>query len=159
MNQQKTLEVLACFRKCRKNLLSAFLNEDKEIFIPMFEFEDDILLMELAIEDFFIGWINHHFLFLESVSDSLPEGADDSRKLFLDSMLIFIQKYIELKDSTLSEESGGFVRSILEDKRQSLKAILDVNKRSSENYKKLLYLHRKDKALFQRQFKSLMEER
>ncbi len=125
----------------------------------MFEFEDDILLMELAIEDFFIGWINHYFLFLDGVSDTLSEDADEVQKLFLNSMLIFIQKYIEFKGSTLSKESGDFVHSILEDKRKSLNAILDVNKRSNENYKKLLYLHRKDKALFQRQFKSLIEGR
>ncbi|MBD2233740.1 hypothetical protein [Phormidium tenue] len=159
MKNQETLEILAYLKKCRQNLLSAFLNEEKEVFIPMFEFEDDILLMELAIEDFFIGWINHHFQFLDCVSSALPEGTDEVQKLFLNSMLAFIQKYIEFKDSTLSKESGDFVYSILEDKRQSLKAILDVNKRSSENYKKLLYLHRKDKALFQRQLKSLMEER
>lgn len=159
MKNQETLEILACFSKCRQRLLSAFLNEDKEVFIPMFEFEDDLLLMELAIEDFFIGWINHHFLFLEGVPGTLPEGADEVPKLFLNSMLIFIQKYIEFKGLTLSKESGDFVRSILEDKRQSLKAVLDINKRSNENYKKLIYLHRKDKALFQRQFKSLMKER
>jgi hypothetical protein len=159
MNQIKILEILACFRENRQRLLLDIKHKRAEIFTPMFAYENNCILMELAIEGYFISWINQHFISLEYLAEKFPDNECEASKIFLDKVIHLIQKYIEVKDPTLSTVNGYFIGKLLDDKQKALQSLLDISHKSHESYNQLLLEYEKDKALFRRQMKTLEKQK
>lgn len=153
MDKNKLTELLSIFKYARKKLISDFVNEEPNIFIPMFKYEDNDLLMGFSIEDYFISWINHHFVLYDRYSDR----SSPNYHLFINKMELLLSQYIEQKNKLIDD--SDIIITLLKDKRKILKNILIMSDKSEVNYNKLLHSYEKDKALFERRIKSLKEDR
>ena len=143
----KLIDLLTIFKQSRERLSQDFLNENIEIFEPMFKYEDDNELMNLAIEKYFTGYINYHFEIFSNYTDIDVE--------FSKAMLSFIKKLnISVSDSNLNNGKELF-SLLLKQKELFLKEMLIIGNIDSERFNKLSYSYHKDKTLFDREMKKL----
>jgi len=147
MEKNKLVDLLTLFKKSREKLTSDFSNENIELFEVMFKYENKEELMNLAIEKYFTGYINHHFEKIQNYTNLDQE--------FSKVMLTFIQKFnINVSDSNLIHGKDLFYE-ILQKKEDFLKGIIEIGNIDSEKLKKLSYSYEKDKTLFDREIKNI----
>jgi len=148
MEKYLLLEVLDVFKSARKKLISDFVNEEElEIFIPLFKYENNENLMSIALERYFIIWINYHFFLVEN-------KKSQNKKVLIKQMIKFINIY-----SISDEKKNGHTvtMDLLIQKQKVLNDLLQLDDKSKIDLKKLLYHSQKDKALFDRKIKQMEE--
>lgn len=147
MDTNKLIDLLTIFKQSREKLSFDFINEDVEIFTPMFKYENKNELMSLAIEKYFIGYINHHFEIFKNYTNIDIE--------FSRAMLSFIKDFnINVSDSNLDDGKELF-SMIIQQKESFLKEIIHVGNIDSDKFNKLSYSYQKDKTLFDRKMKTM----
>lgn len=151
LESEDLVEVLVFLRKMREQLISDFLSHEREIFIPMFAYENEPVTMDISIEKFFSGWLNEHFSFLSTKLDD--HGA--VMQIFLTLMYSMNQEHLRYKQEHLVEGSKSFVLQILLEKINYLESLLSANESSNKRYNDLLFIKERDRALFQRQLDNL----
>jgi len=143
MTRNKLIDLLAIFKQSREKLFLDFVEENIEIFEPMFKYESDKELMSLAIEKYFIGYINHHFEIFSNFTNLDIE--------FSKAMLSFIEKFnINVSDSSLNNGKELFY-VIIEQKESFLKELIGIANTDNKRFNKLSYSYHKDKTLFDRE--------
>ena len=143
MENQKLITLLEIFKLSREKLSYDFINENNEIFEPMFANEDDKVLMNFEIEKYFTSYINYHFKVFQNYSEVDIE--------FSKAMLFFIKSF-KINVSDINVEGGkDLFLKILQDKQLFLQNIIDISNNDDEKYKKLSYSYQKDKRLFERE--------
>lgn len=147
MDRNKLLDVLEIFKHSREKLYHDFINEDVEIFKPMFQYENEQELMVLAIEKYFIGYINNHFL--------LSEKYDSIEIEFGEAMLKFLKEInVNFSNEELITSKGLFLE-LLSSKIVFLNSLISVGFESNKKLNKLSYSYQKDKTLFDRKIRQL----
>lgn len=147
MDTNKLIDLLTIFKQSREKLSFDFINEDIEIFEPMFKYENENELMSLAIEKYFVGYINYHFEIFKNYTNIDIE--------FSRAMLSFIKDFnINVSDSNLDDGKELF-SMIIQQKESFLKEIIYVGNIDSDKFNKLSYSYQKDKTLFDRKMKTM----
>ncbi len=143
----KLIDLLTIFKQGREKLSQDFLNEDVEIFEPMFKYENNNELMSLAIEKYFTEYINYHFKIFTKCKNIDTE--------FSKAMLSFIKKFhINVTDLNLDNGKELFY-SIIQQKESLLKEMINIGDIDNEKFNKLSYCYHKDKTLFDREINKL----
>ncbi|MEA3543934.1 MAG: DUF2600 family protein [Thermodesulfobacteriota bacterium] len=154
MKKDELLSLLQVFKDARNKLVSDFLEEDSNIFIPIYRYEDDSNMTQNSIEYYFLQCFNFHFkLFSERYDTSSPQYL-----AFIKAMSSLLDCYIAKDKDDIANDSG-FIFRLMQDKQEHLTKIFELNDKSESNYRKLLHYSSKDKALFERKFKTLQGER
>ena len=150
MKKNTLLDLLSIFSDSREKLVSDFINESIEIYRPMFEYEENEELMTLAIEKYFIGYVNYHFeLFVNY------ENIDEE---FNKAMLSFIKKFnINVSDVNLLNATDLF-SNLIQQKQNILEEIINIGNKDNNKYNQLAYSYQKDKTLFDREIRKYIEE-
>lgn len=149
--------LLNVFKQAREQLVWDLSNENIEIYESMFRYEKDKQSICLSIDKYLISWIDFHFNIFETLSEN--NTKEELIKTFTNKMLLLIQKSeLSIKSSEIDRGSQLFF-DVLYEKRELLKKISDATIKADNNYKKLLYMHQKDKALFERQLSKLLGEK
>ncbi len=150
MKKNTLLDLLSIFSDSREKLVSDFMKESIEIYRPMFEYEENEELMTLAIEKYFIGYINYHFkLFINY------KNIDEE---FNKAMLSFIKKFdINISDVNLLNSTDLF-SNLIQQKENILEEIINIGNKDNNKYKQLAYSYQKDKTLFDREIRKYIEE-
>lgn len=150
MKKNTLLDLLSIFSDSREKLVSDFMKESIEIYRPMFEYEENEELMTLAIEKYFIGYINYHFkLFINY------ENIDEE---FNKAMLSFIKKFdINVSDVNLLNGTDLF-SNLIQQKQNILEEIINIGNKDNNKYNRLAYSYQKDKTLFDREIRKYIEE-
>ena len=103
--------------------------------------------MSLAIEKYFVGYINYHFEIFKNYTNIDIE--------FSRAMLSFIKDFnINVSDSNLDDGKELFSK-IIQQKESFLKEIIYVGNIDSDKFNKLSYSYQKDKTLFDRKMKTM----
>ena len=155
MNKQKLLDLLKLFENSRKKLTEDFISENPYIYSLMFEYgenhkfedEENHQLMKLSIEKYFTEYINHHFKELEKFDDLSEE--------FNSSMFLFLKSF----DVKMDNKNGDLFSEIIHQKLTFLKDIILKSNNDINNRNKLIYSYQKDKTLFDREIKKLIENK
>ncbi len=151
--KNELIDILKILKEGRKKLLEDFLNRDPLIFIPIFKYENSPTAMNIAIENYFISWINYHFHIWKKYINSKT-----SKEIFLKTMDAFFCKYFgEAKKNKFPNPE--FISDLIEKKRRLLQKLLDAEDKDTFNFNTLIMEYEKDKALFQRQISKLKKER
>lgn len=151
MNSDELKVLLTIFRKARESLVNDFKSENIEIYDAMFRYEGNEKLMRISIDKYFISWLDSHFRIFDKLPDAI--SSDNLLKKFTEQMLILVKKTeqsIKNDDQIFSE--------LLREKKEILGALLFVGNKADTNYKKLIYTHQKDNALFNRELLKLQRE-
>lgn len=150
MNKFKLTKNLQIFQLARSYLIERTCNEEPELFKNLYQFENNLNLLNLCFEQEFIDWIHYHFKLAES-KNLLNDNV------FLQSMLKLIRLKEEPSGDLLSQISFISIE-ILNEKKKIIQSIIDFDIKNEKNYQRLIYSHEKDKALFKRQFIQLLKE-
>lgn len=149
--------LLSVFKQTRQQLVWDFNNENIEIYEAMFRHEKDKQSMNLSIDKYFMSWIDSHFNIFERLTEN-----DDREELvykFTKIMLLLIQKSeLSIKASEIDRGNQLFF-DMLHEKKDLLQKLSDISIKSDNNYKKLVYMYQKDKALFERKLSELLKEK
>jgi hypothetical protein len=146
--------LLTVFRQSREQIVLDFNNENIEIYDAMFRYEKDKISMHLSIDKYFMSWIDTHFSVFESLTEN-NDSPDTLTKEFTKRMLLLIQENeLSMRASEIGEGRQLFFK-MLHEKKELLHKLSGVGETADSNYKKLLYLYQKDKALFDRQLSEL----
>ncbi len=151
MNKEKLLELLSLFKNSRKKLTDDFINENPDIYSSMFEYEDNHQLMRLCIEKYFTEYINYHFQELVKF--------DDLNEEFSKAMFLFLKNFDVKIDNNNNLTTGSdlFIK-IIDQKLTFLKDIILLSNNDVNKQNKLIYSYQKDKTLFDREIKKLIEK-
>ncbi|MGI6446036.1 MAG: hypothetical protein ACOX2I_10080 [Candidatus Ozemobacteraceae bacterium] len=150
MKNDELLSLLQIFKDARKKLVSDFLEENSNIYIPIYRYEDDSSMTQNSIEYYFLQWFNFHFkLFSECYDTSSCQYLS-----FIKAMSSLLDNLIANDKDDITNDSG-FIFRLMQDKQELLNKIFELNDKSETNYRKLLHYSSKDKALFERKFKTL----
>lgn len=156
MKQNELETLLDVFKRAREQLAWDFNNENIEIYDAMFRYEQDEQLMYLSIDKYIMSWIDSHFNLFERLTENNAE--DGLIREFTKKMLLFIQKSeLSIKASEIKRGNQLFF-DLLFEKKQVLQQLSDIAIKADNNYKKLVYIHQKDKALFERKLLELAGE-
>lgn len=143
----KLINLLEIFKQSREKLSHDFLNENIEIFEPMFKYENENELMSLAMEKYFTGYINYHFEIFSNYKDIDLE--------FSKAMLSFVKKFnIGVTSSNLDNGKELF-SMIIQQKESFLNELIYVGNIDSDKFNKLSYSYHKDKTLFDREINKI----
>lgn len=151
MNNQ-LIDVLNIFQVARTYLIQRTCNENPELFTKFYQFENNANLLNLAFEQEFILWINHHFELAKS-----QDLLDNS--IFLQAMMQLMNTKEGTSMKSSVDEMSLVTIDILQQKKDILQSIIDIDIKSEKNYQRLLYSFEKDKVLFQRTFNQLLDEK
>ena len=146
--------VLSLLEMARRNLILDFIELDSRLSIPMFKYECDIHLQNLSIEQYFMGWVDSHFVLFSGTDNESP----DVYSMFLKSMEVLMEMYIS-DVSTNTDGNGELWLKLLNEKQKLIVTLLDFGDKNTADYDKLLHLYERDKALFEREIKFLREDR
>lgn len=150
MKNEELLSLLQIFKDARNKLVSDFLEENSNIFIPIYRYEDDSNMTQNSIEFYFLQWFNFHFkLFSERYN------ASSSLYLSFIRAMSSLSNNLITKDKNDINNDSGFILWLLQDKKEFLNRIFELSDKSEKNYRKLLHYLSKDKALFERKLKTL----
>lgn len=143
----KLINLLKIFKQSRERLSHDFLNEHIEIFEPIFKYENENELMNLAIEKYFTGYINYHFEIFSNYKDIDVE--------FSKAMLSFVKDFsIGVTNSNLDNGKELF-HMIIQQKESFLNELIHVGNIDSDKFNKLSYSYQKDKTLFDREINKI----
>ncbi|MCQ8105155.1 hypothetical protein NP590_13650 [Methylomonas sp. SURF-2] len=117
----------------------------------MYKYENDSVLMCLAIESYFTSWVNYHF----KIWNQYPE--------FKSEILYFtavrkLAKDIVTGIDEISQNNNDFFSNLILSKIDLLDKIIETGVKDSENYNALLMEYEKDRALFKREIIRLKGE-
>ena len=150
MNKEKLLELLSLFKNSRKKLTDDFINENPDTYSSMFEYEENHQLMRLCIEKYFTEYINYHFQELVKFDDLSEE--------FSKAMFLFLKSFdVKIDNKNLTTGSDLFTK-IIDQKLTFLKDIISLSNNDVNKQNKLIYSYQKDKTLFDREIKKLIEK-
>ena len=150
MNKEKLLELLSLFKNSRKKLTDDFINENPDIYSSMFEYEENHQLMRLCIEKYFTEYINYDFQELVKFDDLSEE--------FSKAMFLFLKSFdVKIDNKNLTTGSDLFTK-IIDQKLTFLKDIISLSNNDVNKQNKLIYSYQKDKTLFDREIKKLIEK-
>lgn len=156
LNNNELTSILALLRNAREKLSSRSEHENPELFKNFFEFENNSELLNLAFEREFNLWVDEHFTEFEKANE-LGKSQVVIR-YFNELMVELVQSRVIKTTSEKDIASRNFCISLLAEKVSVINELISVSKKSTKQYQRLLYSYQKDKALFEREFKSLMEK-
>ncbi len=147
------ISIMNVLKVSRSKLVSDFLNREPSIFLPMFKYENNPTLMNIAIESYFISWINFHFyIWRKNIS------AQVSDKIFMQTMNRFLRKYLsDIKKRDSIELK--FFNDLIEKKIGLLNRLMYIDEQSDNNFNLLIMEYEKDKALYKRKITDLQEKK
>ncbi|MFE8729189.1 hypothetical protein [Aeromonas hydrophila] len=156
LNNNELIGILSLLRNARRKLLSRSQLENPELFNNFFEFENNFELLNLAFEREFNLWVDGHF----SEFDEAPEIGKSRAEIrcFNELMVELVQSRVIKTTSEKNIASREFCISLLSDKILVINELIAVSRKSTKQYQRLLYSYQKDKALFDREFQTLMEK-
>ncbi|WPC69185.1 hypothetical protein R5M74_09860 [Aeromonas hydrophila] len=110
----------------------------------------------MAFEREFNLWVDGHF----SEFDEAPEIGKSRAEIrcFNELMVELVQSRVIKTTSEKNIASREFCISLLSDKILVINELISVSRKSTKQYQRLLYSYQKDKALFDREFQTLMEK-
>lgn len=151
MKKDELLEILCIFKDARKKLISDFVNEEElEIFIPIFKYENNKNMMSISLEKYLLMWINYHFLLIENRKSHIKKFVLKQMKQLL--------KVFSVSDKSNNCYSHIIFFDLIKQKQKILDDILAVDDKSKIKFNKLLYQSQKDKALFERKIKQMEDK-
>lgn len=156
LNKQDLLGVLDLMRKARGDLVLRTAHESPDLFRNFFEFENDFDMLNLAFEREFNLWIDKHFEMFDSHFN--PSDSHSSITRFKRVMVELVENRVIRTSTTNDLASKDFCISLLSEKISILNNLIEISKKNEKQYQRLLYSYQKDKTLFDREFKKLMEE-
>lgn len=149
--------LLTIFKQAREQIVWDFNNENIEIYDAMFRYEKDKQSMYLSIDKYFMSWIDTHFSIFESSTET--DAKEEITTEFTKIMLVLIQKSeLSIKASDI-ERGNQLFFDMLYEKKELLQKLSGIATKADNNYKKLIYLYQKDKALFERKLSELAREK
>lgn len=156
LNKPDLLGVLSLMGKARGDLVSRTAHESPDLFRNLFEFENNFDMLNLAFEREFNLWIDKHFeMFDKYFNDSDSLHINDTFKKL---MVELVESRVIRTSTTNDLASKDFCISLLSEKVSILNKFIEVSQNSEKQYQRLLYSYQRDKTLFDREFKKLMEE-
>lgn len=156
LNKDELASMLSLLRNARIKLLSRSELENPELFKSFFEFEDNFELLNLAFEREFNLWVDGHFEEFEEYSELGKSQL--AIRYFNNIMIEIVQSRVVKTASEKDIASRDFCISLLSEKISVINEFMAVSRRSTKQYQRLLYSYQKDKALFEREFKALVEK-
>ncbi len=156
LNNNELTRILALLRNARIKLSSRSELENPELFKILFEFENNFELLNLAFEREFNLWVDEHFEEFEK--DHELGNSQVAIRYFHELMVDLVQSRVIKTTSEKDVASRDFCISLLSEKIVVINELISVSKKSTKQYQRLLYSYQKDKALFEREFKTLMEK-
>lgn len=156
LSHNELIGILSLLRNARRKLSSRSELENPELFKNFFEFENNFELLNLAFEREFNLWVDRHFEEFEE--DSELGKSQVVIRYFNELMVDLVQSRVIKTASEKDIASKDFCISLLSEKILVINELITVSKKSTKQYQRLLYSYQKDKALFEREFKTLMEE-
>lgn len=142
-NKQSIIEVLTVFSLARNKIVNDFKERERELFFPMFKYENHRELMKLSIENYFTLWVSFHFIIWMKHYQTEPS------KLFIQSI-----KSLLLKDLNKSE-SSYFTADLISSKIKFIENLITKGEKDNDRYNGLMLEYEKDKTLFQREINKL----
>lgn len=156
LNNNELTGILALLRNARIKLSSRSEIESPELFKNFFEFENNFELLNFAFEREFNLWVDGHF---EEFEEDPELGKSQvAIRYFNELMVDLVQSRVIKTTSEKDVASRDFCISLLSEKISVINELISVSKKSTKQYQRLLYSYQKDKALFEREFKRLMEK-
>lgn len=156
LNNNELIGILSLLRNARRKLLSRSELENPELFNSFFEFENNFELLNLAFEREFNLWVDGHF---SEFDEALEIGKSQAAiRCFNELMVELVQSRVIKTTSENNIASREFCISLLSDKILVINELIAVSRKSTKQYQRLLYSYQKDKALFDREFQTLMEK-
>lgn len=156
LNNNELIGILSLLRNARRKLLSRSELENPELFNNFFEFENNFELLNLAFEREFNLWVDGHF---SEFDEALEIGKSQAAiRCFNELMVELVQSRVIKTTSENNIASREFCISLLSDKILVINELIAVSRKSTKQYQRLLYSYQKDKALFDREFQTLMEK-
>lgn len=143
MHKETLINLLSLFKSSRDKLSYDFINENIDIYSPMFKYEGDNELMKLSIEKYFIGYINSHFREFDK--------ADTKSKEFNNAMISFLKSFNINVNNINSTYGKDLFSTIIQQKLFFLEDIISLSNNDIDKYNKLMYSYEKDKTLFDRE--------
>ena len=144
------MSALHVLKMARAKLLFDFKSKKHDVYLPMFKYENQPVLMDLAIENVFTSWVNCHFQLWD---ENYPHQPG---KLFYSAIKLLIQQVANTDE--LSSLNQGFYSNLISSKIRLLEELIQVGVRDSEKYNALLLEYEKDKVLFEREMNRLKED-
>lgn len=142
-------ELLLSLREAREELISRTLNEDPQLFSSLFQYENDDNLLLLSFEREYSIFINSN---LEKLCNNITDIEDEHIKIKLKNIT-------EALLSFKGAKSNSFVNSVFISERiKAIEKILSTFDKGVERLEQMKYIHKKDKALFEREFNRLLGE-
>ena len=106
--------------------------------------------MRLCIEKYFTEYINYHFQELVKFDDLSEE--------FSKAMFLFLKSFdVKIDNKNLTTGSDLFTK-IIDQKLTFLKDIISLSNNDVNKQNKLIYSYQKDKTLFDREIKKLIDD-
>ena len=158
MQNEDVYIVLSIFKAMRENMINDFINHEIEIFSPSFKYEKSPVSLDIAMDKYFISWLNNHYNYFTTVLNQNNYDFDKSSAL----NKIFIEMYLKLATSfnhvKSNIESSEVTREILSQKVTALKELLNVADLTDVKFNRLKYENDRNKVLFDRKIKELEQE-
>ncbi|HGY0991709.1 TPA: hypothetical protein ACNU17_000570 [Aeromonas salmonicida subsp. pectinolytica] len=142
-------ELLLSLREAREELISRTLNEDPQLFSSLFQYENDDNLLLLSFEREYSIFINSN---LEKICNNITNVEDENIKIKLKNITEALLGFKGAKNNS-------FVNSVfISDRIKAIEKILSTFDKGVERLEQVNYIHKKDKALFEREFNRLLGE-
>ena len=153
MNRKKQLpsmmSTLHILNMARVKLVFDFTSKKLDVYLPMFKYENQPVLMDLAIENYFTSWLNYHF---QLWNENYPH---QSGELFYNVIKLLIKQIANTDE--INSSNQGFYFKLISSKIRLLDELIQVGVRDTEKYNALLLDYEKDKVLFEREMNRLKE--
>lgn len=157
LSSQDTLTFsLLALKEARKVLVQDFIEENPEIYRPMFQYEKSNTQMMLAKEKHIITWLDSHWNLIEkNLNQELDSTVhNEFRYSFAEIFLRLLKKF----DTDRRVRSSPLAIRLLKPKIDNLEKLLDLGDRHDNRINKLLYDSDRHKRIFERKFAELKGE-
>lgn len=144
---QAMRELLIALREAREDLVFRSLNEDPQLFTSLFQYENDENLLLLSFEREF-------FIFINSNLEKLCKHISDVENV---DTKIRLRKIIEELLSFKKARNPSYINTVfLSERIDLIEKILSAFDKGRNRLEEINYIHKKDKVLFEREFKRLL---
>lgn len=138
---------LLTLKEARKVLAQNFIEENPEIYRPMFQYEESNEQMMLAKERYVVSWLASHWKLIEA-QEIGATIRDEARYRFTEVFLRLLEKFNSDTASPLSIK-------LIKEKIEYLEDLISLGDKSNNSFNKLLYDYERDKRIFNRKINSL----
>lgn len=149
-NKERLQKYLSVLKKKRKDLISDFLNEEENVYIPMYRYRKSKALTEISIEKYFLMWISSHYN--EFLKRNNKNGDSNTNKEF---NIIYLSLVEEFQDSN---KTSKLMKSLLNTKIEALKEMIKSGEKSDKNFNRIIYAMEKENVLFENQISKFKNE-